>query len=75
MAFYDPGSGEVPYCASCSTSLVSRGREHHVAVAIAQDHARVTGHPVSLATADTWTHVETIVGEPALPLWERSDPQ
>jgi hypothetical protein len=38
-------------------------------VAIAQDHARITGHPVQLCTADTWTAIETIVGEPALPLW------
>jgi hypothetical protein len=62
------------YCASCSVRLggdVGEGeaREH------ARQHARVTGHPVQLVDARDWVTLETIVGEPSLPLWEAAPPE
>lgn len=62
------------YCPSCDVRLggdVGEGeaRGH------AKQHARVTGHPVHLVDAARWRVVETIVGEPSLPLWDSPAPE
>lgn len=60
----------VPYCPSCSapidgpTEYLERARD------AATTHARITGHVVQIATRDPWRAVETISGEPSLPLWD-----
>lgn len=57
------------YCPECSCTLGSAAG-YALAVGHAQQHARITGHVVQLAVADTWEAVETIHGEPSLPLWD-----
>lgn len=56
------------YCPECSHSLGHGGR-YALAVANGQQHARITGHVVSVVYEPTWQHVETLYGEPGLPLW------
>jgi len=57
------------YCPQCNVAL---GNEVGYAIALghAQQHARVTGHCLQVCEASTWTPVETVAGEPSLPLWE-----
>lgn len=57
-----------PYCAECSVTL-GRPARYAVALGHAQQHARITGHVVVLADA-SWTVVDTVYGEPSLPLWD-----
>jgi hypothetical protein len=59
------------YCPSCNKPL-SRGDTYANSVARAQVHAGVTGHFVSVAYSADSTHIETIAGEPGLPLWDSS---
>lgn len=56
------------YCAECSVTLGAPSR-YAVALAHAQQHARVTGHVVVLAD-DRWQVADTVYGEPSLPLWD-----
>lgn len=58
------------YCPSCSCTLGSEWTRWTVAIGHAQQHARITGHAVQLVDARTWTALETIPGEPSLPLWD-----
>jgi hypothetical protein len=60
----------VVYCPSCSATIGGSRRSLDELRHRAQDHAQVTGHVVNLVAAATWVSVETIAGEPSLPLWE-----
>ena len=57
------------YCPSCSVRL---GGEDTFgdAAAHAQVHASVTGHPVHIVACEDWAVVETVSGEPSLPMWD-----
>jgi hypothetical protein len=57
------------YCPECNATLGGEGR-YATAVRHAQTHATVTGHPVHLVDARAWTVLETLSGEPSLPLWD-----
>jgi len=57
------------YCPSCNVRL-GGDATYAVAVGNAQVHASICGHPVQLVDATTWEAVETVSGEPSLPLWE-----
>lgn len=70
MALTDFDRTHVTYCPSCSASLTPRALQEDVARVIGQQHAQITGHVVNLVIADTWTVVDTLAGEPSLPLWE-----
>lgn len=70
MAFPDPDRTHVAYCPSCSASLTPRPLQEDVARVIGQQHAQITGHVVNLVLSDTWTVVDTLAGEPSLPLWD-----
>lgn len=58
------------YCPSCSLSVVRSSRSEANAIRACEDHARITGHVVHLVDAGTWSVIDTIAGEPSLPLWE-----
>lgn len=62
----------VAYCPACSVSLGRRALPLEEVRDQAQLHARVTGHVVQIVTEDTWTVVESVAGEAALPLWDES---
>lgn len=71
MAFSDEADRTtVAYCPSCSTTVHSRVVAPEVAHVMASQHAQITGHVVNLVLADTWTVVDTVAGEPSLPLWD-----
>lgn len=70
MAFTDDERTHVAYCPQCSATLNSRALQELVARLIGQQHAQITGHVVNLVIADTWTVVDTLAGEPSLPLWD-----
>lgn len=59
----------VAYCPSCSHQLGAGSKFYSDVVGNAQTHASVTGHFVQIVQQDTWTTIETVAGEPALPLW------
>lgn len=70
MAFTDHDRTHVAYCAQCSASMTPRAVHEDVARIVGQQHAQITGHVVGLVVADTWTQVDTLAGEPSLPLWD-----
>lgn len=59
----------IAYCPSCNVTLGHEGR-YARSVSHAQVHATVTGHPVHVVSALNWSVVETLSGEPSLPLWD-----
>ena len=67
-------SGVVAYCPSCSASLGTPG-ELDRARDQAVTHCRVTGHVVQLVDAASWSAVESVYGEPGLPLWDSPSPE
>lgn len=59
----------VAYCPSCNKALCGGGTYGN-AVARAQVHCTVAGHPVQIVDLLSWKSIETVAGEPALPLWD-----
>lgn len=59
----------VAYCPTCNVTLGHEGRYAH-AVRNGQTHATVTGHPTHVCDGRNWQVVETVSGEPSLPLWD-----
>jgi hypothetical protein len=60
----------VAYCPSCSVPVGERTRYLERARDQATLHARITGHTVQIADGVNWQAVETVAGEPSLPMWE-----
>jgi hypothetical protein len=60
------------YCPDCNVRLGGDVR-YAQAVSYAQTHATVTGHPVHVVDARSWSVLETVSGEPSLPLWDSEE--
>jgi hypothetical protein len=61
---------EQAYCPTCNVALGLPSSDL-IARSHAQTHSSICGHPTHVVDANTWQVLDTLSGEPALPLWDQ----